>query len=418
MGRKWEKTRRNTAWAAALLALALSGCGASASDSREEIAEQDVYAENAYDTGDIYENAVPSAGQSSAQAEEEGAVEGTSAPDISASDTSEQDGSGQKDGEESRTGRKLIKNAYLSVETEDYPSLIVTVTDRVEELGGYIERYEAYNEDQAGARSASLTVRIPAEKLDSFIDQVGEVSNITSREESVEDVTLQYVDMESHKRMLEEEQERLLALLEQAETLEDIIAIEGRLTEVRYQLESMEAQLRTIDNQVAYSTVNLSVTEVERYTPPVEKGTWERISTGFTENVFRVGRGIREFFIGFVISLPILLTLAAVLLVILLAVRLFLRQAEKRNAARRQKAMEAGLAHRAADRGAPPYGRGLPPAPGGNPPPRQGMDGPSAQGQNIPFVQKPSQSGNVSCTPGENVPPAPDAVETPQPRRK
>ena len=84
--------------------------------------------------------------------------------------------------------------------------------------------------------------------------------------------------------MYEEEQERLLSLLEQAETMEEIIALESRLTEVRYQLESMESQLRTMDNQVSYSTVYLSIEEVEHFTPPAEKGTWERISTGFSEN--------------------------------------------------------------------------------------------------------------------------------------
>ena len=96
------------------------------------------------------------------------------------------------------------------------------------------------------------------------------------------------------------------------ETMEEIIALESRLTEVRYQLESMESQLRTMDNQVSYSTVYLSIEEVEHFTPPAEKGTWERISTGFSENVYRVGNGIKEFFIGLIISLPILFVLAVV----------------------------------------------------------------------------------------------------------
>ena len=70
---------------------------------------------------------------------------------------------------------------------------------------------------------------------------MNEISNFVSRQESIDDVTLQYVDLESHKKMLEEEQKRLLELMEKAETMEDIITIESRLTEVRYQLESMEA---------------------------------------------------------------------------------------------------------------------------------------------------------------------------------
>lgn len=238
--------------------------------------------------------------------------------------------------------RKLIKNVSMAVETEDYAGLISVVQSRVEELGGYTESFESYNESSVGSRSASLTLRIPADRLDEFVSQVEEISNIVSRQETVEDVTLTYVDLESRRRMYEEEEDRLLSLLEQAETLEEIIALESRLTEVRYQLESMESQLRTMDNQVNYSTIYLSIDEVERYTPPAEKGTWERIRTGFTENVYRVGNGIKEFFIGFVISLPILLVLAVGIIIAVIVIRLFLRISEKNNAKRAAGKRNAG----------------------------------------------------------------------------
>ena len=238
--------------------------------------------------------------------------------------------------------RKLIKNVSMAVETEDYTGLVSNIQSRVEELGGYTESFEAYNESSVGSRSASLTLRIPADRLDEFVSQVEEISNIVSRQETVEDVTLTYVDLESRRRMYEEEEDRLLSLLEQAETLEEIIALESRLTEVRYQLESMESQLRTMDNQVNYSTVYLSIDEVERYTPPAEKGTWERIRTGFTENVYRVGNGIKEFFIGFVISLPILLVLAVGIIIAVIVIRLFLRISAKNNAKRAAGKRNAG----------------------------------------------------------------------------
>ncbi|HJA93155.1 MAG TPA: DUF4349 domain-containing protein [Candidatus Eisenbergiella merdipullorum] len=236
--------------------------------------------------------------------------------------------------ENAASDRKLIKNVTMTVETEDYSGLVSSVQNRVEELGGYTERYDAYNENSIGSRSAYMTLRIPADRLDEFIRQVEEISNIVSRQETVEDVTLSYVDLESRKRMYEEEEDRLLSLMEQAETLDEIIALESRLTEVRYQLESMESQLRTMDDQVSYSTVYLSIDEVEHYTPPAEKGTWERIRVGFTENVYRVGNGIREFFIGFVISLPILFVLAVIIAVAVVVIRLLLRVSEKNYAKR------------------------------------------------------------------------------------
>jgi hypothetical protein len=74
------------------------------------------------------------------------------------------------------------------------------------------------------------------------------------------------VDLESHKKALQEEEKRLLSFMEDAESIEDLITIEDRLTNVRYQLESMESQLRTYDNQVNYSSVHMNIEEVETIT--------------------------------------------------------------------------------------------------------------------------------------------------------
>ena len=69
------------------------------------------------------------------------------------------------------------------------------------------------------------------------------------------------------KKALETEQDRLLELMEQAETTEDLLAIESRLTDVRYQLESAASQLKLYDSLVSYSTVYLTVEEVQKLTP-------------------------------------------------------------------------------------------------------------------------------------------------------
>ena len=359
--------------AGCLALLLLGGCGGSGKNSMSGTSADSSYEMAAYDTGDIYE--------APAEAAEEMAAEGggQEAPEL----------------EEASDRRKLIKNVHMDVETEDYPTLIATVTARVEELGGYMENYDSYNENEIGRRGCGMTLRIPAGKLDGFLVQLGEISNIRSRSESVEDVTLQYVDMESHKKMLREEQERLLELLEQAESMEDIIAIESRLTDVRYQLESMEAQLRTIDNQVNYSTVYLNINEVERYTPPVEKGTWERIGTGFMENVYRVGDGIKEFFIGFVVSLPILFVLAVLALAAALIVRAAVRVADKRSAKRKPKPGAGSLY--GVPGGFPGGGMGMPPIP-------RAPVGPGSVSAPVPGA--PAGSGPVAGS-GPAVPPGP-----------
>lgn len=237
--------------------------------------------------------------------------------------------------------RKLIKNVSMDVETEQFDTFIPSVEEQVTALGGYIEslntRNRSYYDYDSSIRSAEIVARIPKNNLDAFVSRVEEASNITNRTESVEDVTLRYVDLESHKKMLLAEQESLLSLLESAESIEDIIAIEGRLSEVRYQIESMESQLRTYDNLVDYSTVRLYIQEVKRYTPVEEKGTWEKITTGFWNNVADIGEGLKNFGIGFLIRIPYLVVWAILLFVVWLVLKSIRKIVRKRKERKKQK---------------------------------------------------------------------------------
>lgn len=223
------------------------------------------------------------------------------------------------------SNRKLIRNVNLTVETEKFDGLMGNLETKINELGGYVENSDIYNgsyysEYDMGERSANLTVRIPADKLDDFINQVSSQANITNKSETVEDVTLQYVDLESHKKALSKEQDRLYELLEKAETMEDILKIEEKLADVRYQLESMESQIRTFDNQITYSTVYLCINEVTRISPQAPKNVGERITSGLSETFYNIGTGFIDFFVWFVVNLPILLIWAVIIIVIIIIV--------------------------------------------------------------------------------------------------
>lgn len=237
------------------------------------------------------------------------------------------------------TNRKLIKNVNMEVETEEFDTLLDKVEQKVNGLGGYVESSYTYNGSSyygSSNRNANMTIRIPAEKLDDFLSEVAESSNVISRNDSVTDVTLQYVDMESHKKVLLAEQDRLLELMEQVETIEDIITLESRLSDVRYQIESMESQLRTYDNQISYSTIYLNIVEVTKLTPVKEQSTWEKISTGFVESLYGVGTGILNFIIRFIISLPYLVVWAVIILIIVLIFKAIRKSMKKRKEKKRQ----------------------------------------------------------------------------------
>lgn len=305
----------------AVLGLVLTGCGGSSDKYADTSA---AVAEEAYDSGgtgylsdDIYSYAQENgyAAEEPAEDVSDDAVEGSESPEVA------------------DTSRKLIKNVDLEVETEEFDDLLTTIEQKTEALAGYIEESYTYNGSAyrgGSTRNASLTIRIPAGKLNTFLSEVAEVSNVISRNERVTDVTLQYVDMESHKKALVAEQDRLLELLEQAENIEDIISIESRLSEVRYQIESMESQLRTMDNQVSYSTINLSIEEVKQLTPVKEQSVGEKIATGFWKNLTRVGAGILNFGIGLIISIPYVLLWGIIIAIVVFIIRSVLKKSRSR----------------------------------------------------------------------------------------
>lgn len=266
---------------AALAMLALTGCGGKSADNMA-IAETTA-ASSMQTAGGIYEMGIE-------------ADKGTGLME----DAVEQEASA-----ENSAYRKLIKTVSMDVETEEFDSMMTNLKNRVEELSGYIENSSVRgNSRYDEKRYADMTIRIPQDKLDYFVDEVAEISNIIWKSENVDDITLTYVDIESREKALEIEQERLLSLLEKAESVEDIITIEGRLSEVRYELQSYASQLLVYDNQVNYSTVYLNISEVKRLTPQEEPTIWNRIATGFSDNLGGVVTLMENLFVGVIVLIP------------------------------------------------------------------------------------------------------------------
>ena len=234
------------------------------------------------------------------------------------------------------SARKLIKTENLSVETEQFDDLVSAVEERIKALHGYIQSQNTYNNSlrntYSSSRSCDMTVRIPTANLDTFVDFVGANSNVVNKYVNVEDVTLNYVDTESKKKTYEIEQERLLALLEKCDNVEDMIAIESRLSEVRYKLEAQESTLRTYDNLVDYATVNINIEEVTKYTEPEPESYGQRLSRAFRGGLERTVNNLKDFFIGFVNALPGLVVFIAICLIVFFIIRGIFKASNKKHA--------------------------------------------------------------------------------------
>ena len=227
--------------------------------------------------------------------------------------------------------RKLIRTVSLTTETEDMDTLLDQVTLRIAELGGYVESREIYSGSEYASyrsRSATMTVRIPAENLDAFISHVDGASHIISSKETAEDVTMQYVATESHLKVLQAEEERLLKFLAEAKDVSEMLEIEQRLTDVRAELESVTNQLNTYKNLVSYGTVHLSIQEVKQYTeaPEEDPTLWQRIGTGFMNGVKNMGLFLENLLVFAVSAIPYLILPALIAVAILVICRIIIKK--------------------------------------------------------------------------------------------
>jgi hypothetical protein len=233
---------------------------------------------------------------------------------------------------------KIITRVNLEAETQEFDELIGIIKDEIIRLGGYDERTEISGKryySTGSSRYGLIVARIPKGKLDEFVEVVKGNGNVVNETSSSDNVTLQYVDTLSRKKSLEIEQERLWSLLEKTETLEDIVTLESRLSTIRYELQMYETELRTIDNKVDYSTVTISINEVERMTPVTEEKetVFSRIKNGFSESIFNVTEGVKNFFVWFVVNIPYLIIWAVVITAVVIVLRRVYKKQRNKNVA-------------------------------------------------------------------------------------
>lgn len=224
--------------------------------------------------------------------------------------------------------RKIVKHSNLSLETKEFDSALSKLVEVVESAGGYLESQTTNGrslEDEDNdyyTRSAQLNARIPADKIDEVTASVGELCNIVSRNDSIDDITDTYFDTEAHLNVLELQEKRLLELLSKAEKLEDVISLETALSEVRYQIESLTASIKRMDSQVTYSYLGLYLQEVGEYNNPIStpKNFSDRISTSFSRSITHVKNSVQGVILFVVETAPVALFWGIVFAVIILVV--------------------------------------------------------------------------------------------------
>jgi len=219
---------------------------------------------------------------------------------------------------------KLIRTVTMQLQTKEFDTLLTYLDQKVAELGGYVQSSQIYGNgmDTYGYRSASMTLRIPQNKLDLFVSGVSETATVVRKSENAENITLKYSDTETRLKSLQIEQERFLELLEKADDIDSILVLEKHLTELRYEIESYASTLKVYDNKVNYSTVTLDVSEVKRIVPVEQDPTlWSRMKDGFSDTWYDIKDGLADFAVWVVTNFLYLIIWAVIIVVAVVIVK-------------------------------------------------------------------------------------------------
>ncbi|MBR2531494.1 MAG: DUF4349 domain-containing protein [Lachnospiraceae bacterium] len=326
-----------------LLLILLCGCGSRHGSSDSYMKQETWAAAGTMDYAEDYEIAAAAPAQMMGGGMYNGSVQApmmTAAAAETAAEgsaVSEDDLSGTAS-EETPVARKLIRNVNLSLQTTEYDAVVENIRSRVAEVNGYIEQSDAHDSGYYGraARSMNMTVRVPNDRLDAFLENAINGAKVINRSENTQDITLRYTDLEARVATLEVERDRLMELLAEAENIESIIALENRLSDIRYELESIKSSLRVYDNQVAYSTVRIDLQEVQVLTETKEATFTERVSAKFRQNLLDLMDTVTDLLIDVISNLPGIILLIIVIWAIVRIVTAILGK-ESREARREKK---------------------------------------------------------------------------------
>ena len=235
-----------------------------------------------------------------------------------------------------RPDAKLIRRAELSIQTEQFDESREALNKLVDDCGGYFEVASVHGgsyRDAYARRNGEYTVRVPAEKYNQFLSGTGDLGYVTSKDESSEDVGERYYDTESRLKTQRTKQERLLALLEKAETMEDIISLENALSNVEYEIEMYSSELNRYDALINFSTFQIYLNEVGQVTKEVGEtaSLGQRMAAGFQASVRNLGQGFRDFLIWASYNIILLVILAAVAAVAVTVGRRKLKKLRRQN---------------------------------------------------------------------------------------
>lgn len=221
------------------------------------------------------------------------AIPGAGSEDLRTGTSSGQDLAATEDaadgGERTTAESQLIKTGSVSIEVSQPDTAAEDVADIAEKLGGQVESHTVVRGGEGNSASASLTLRVPADRFDSAFAELAEVGNILTQDSSAVDVTTEYVDLEARVAALETSVDRLSELMERSDSTAELIEAESALTQRQQDLDGLRAQLTALEDQVSLATIEVSLTTASAL-PGGPSTFWEGLLAG-SDSLITTGAG-------------------------------------------------------------------------------------------------------------------------------
>ncbi|MBR6404315.1 MAG: DUF4349 domain-containing protein [Eubacterium sp.] len=245
--------------------------------------------------------------------------------------------------------QKLIYRCNIDMETLDFGGAIASFQSLIKQYGGFIEsenttlRDYSYGYD-SGLGYYTATVRVPSDQYDAFVTSTGGIGTIKSKSQNVTNVSQEYSDLSVELEVLEAQKEDYLLMLKEAKSIQDmdnVIIISDKIAEVSTSINQIKTRMNSIDNDVAYSYVDIVIEEVKEVTEHTEDTFATRFRREVKQGWYDFGYGCQQFIIWLVANIWGLLLFFGIIFLIVFIIKKLIKRSNMKAEARRQAQLEA-----------------------------------------------------------------------------
>lgn len=185
----------------------------------------------------------------------------------------------------SSAGTKIVRDGLITLEVKNYQNFSARLPALVQQYGGYIETSA---ENAGDAKNGSFVIRVPYGNFSELVARIESLGNVQGKQLSGRDVTDELIDAQARLRNLQKQEQSLLALMDKAGGVNDLLSVENELARVRGEIEALQGKLKNIDNAVIYSTLRLEVKEVVKPRVEPAKGTFAKAAENFKDSLVKM----------------------------------------------------------------------------------------------------------------------------------